>query len=201
MSVRLNRIYTRSGDAGTTALARGGRVAKTGLRVSAFGAVDEVNAALGLVRSDLREVSGLGWLDDLLAQIQNELFDLGADLACPQEAGTKQEAEKDKALRIVPAQVEALEQAIDKHNESLAPLTSFILPGGTRLAAGLHLARTFARRAERALFALAEAEAVSPPVLHYMNRLSDLLFVLARVANDPKHQGTGDILWEPGSTR
>ena len=190
--VRLNRIYTRGGDAGQTSLSDGTRVAKSGLRVAAFGAVDEVNAALGLVRSDLG--SDDAQLDGLLARIQNELFDLGADLARPLD----RDEEQGKHLRILPSQVEALEQAIDVHNADLAPLTSFILPGGSGLAAGLHMARTIARRAERVLFALGEVEVMNESVLRYMNRLSDLLFVLSRVAND---SGASDVLWQPGGTR
>ena len=225
--VRLTRIYTRGGDAGKTSLGDGSRVAKSGLRVAAFGAVDELNAVLGVIRADLEPKATA--LDDLLARVQNELFDLGADLACPPTAqsasadtngtdatntdangtdtttstdttnkDTTKAARQDTALRIIPAQVEALEQAIDTHNAGLAPLTSFILPGGTRTAAGLHLARTMARRSERALFALAESESVGESVLRYMNRLSDLLFVLSRVANDG---GAADVLWQPGATR
>ena len=224
--VRLTRIYTRGGDAGKTSLGDGSRVAKSGLRVAAFGAVDELNAVLGVIRADLEPKATA--LDDLLARVQNELFDLGADLACPPTAqsasadtngtdangtdangtdatstdtantDTTKAAHQDTALRIIPAQVEALEQAIDTHNAGLAPLTSFILPGGTRTAAGLHLARTMARRSERALFALAESESVGESVLRYMNRLSDLLFVLSRVANDG---GEADVLWQPGATR
>ena len=224
--VRLTRIYTRGGDAGKTSLGDGSRVAKSGLRVAAFGAVDELNAVLGVIRADLEPQAAA--LDDLLARVQNELFDLGADLACPPTAqsasadtngtdangtdatntdatntdttnkDTTKAARQDTALRIIPAQVEALEQAIDTHNAGLAPLTSFILPGGTRTAAGLHLARTMARRSERALFALAESESVGESVLRYMNRLSDLLFVLSRVANDG---GEADVLWQPGATR
>ncbi len=224
--VRLTRIYTRGGDAGKTSLGDGSRVAKSGLRVAAFGAVDELNAVLGVIRADLEPQAAA--LDDLLARVQNELFDLGADLACPPTAqsasadtngtdangtdangtdtngtdatnkDTTKAARQDTALRIIPAQVEALEQAIDTHNAGLAPLTSFILPGGTRTAAGLHLARTMARRSERALFALAESESVGESVLRYMNRLSDLLFVLSRVANDG---GEADVLWQPGGTR
>ncbi|HEY3798622.1 MAG TPA: cob(I)yrinic acid a,c-diamide adenosyltransferase [Caulobacteraceae bacterium] len=189
--VTLNRIYTRTGDAGATRLASGAPVSKSDLRVCAYGEVDETNAVIGLVRLSTQ---GDADLDALLARVQNELFDLGADLATPASA---REAER-PALRIVEAQVARLEREIDALNEAMAPLTSFVLPGGTAAAAALHLARTVCRRAERAAVALAKTEIVSPTALKYLNRLSDLLFVAARYAND---QGRADVLWTPGGTR
>jgi cob(I)alamin adenosyltransferase len=187
--VTLNRIYTRAGDGGRTRLATGEPVSKASLRVAAYGEVDEANCALGLARL---HTAGDAALDPILARIQNELFDLGADLATP---GPGQ-----GALRIVAAQVERLEREIDDLIGELSPLTSFVLPGGSPASAGLHLARTTCRRAERAAVALAETapEDVSQEALRYLNRLSDLLFVAARFANA---QGHGDVLWEPGATR
>jgi cob(I)alamin adenosyltransferase len=188
--VRLNRIYTRTGDDGTTGLVDGSRRAKHDPRFEAVGAVDEANSVLGwavLAIDDSAE----------LIRIQNDLFDLGADLATP--AGDGEDADfapSEMVLRIVPAQVEWLEQRIDAANETLEPLRSFILPGGSEAAARLHLARTAARRAERAMTALAAAEPVNPAALAYINRLSDYLFVLARVAN-----GGADPLWQPGANR
>ncbi len=181
--VKLNKIYTRTGDDGSTGLADGSRRPKDDVRLMAIGSVDETNAALGLVR-----LNAAGALDTLLAQMQNDLFDLGADLATPSDdiAWTP--------IRIKAAQVTALEVALDAYNESIAPLTSFILPAGTALSAHLHLARTTARRAERDTVGLARVEAVNPEVVKYLNRLSDLLFVLARHAND---DGRGDVLWVP----
>lgn len=188
--VKLDKIYTRAGDAGKTRLATGEEIAKSHARVGAYGDVDETNSALGVARlhADPR-------LDAILARIQNELFDLGADLATP---------ERDKplafeALRIVETQVSALERDIDALNADLAPLASFVLPAGTALAAHLHLARAISRRAERAIAALAATpgEHVSPAALKYANRLSDFLFVAARWAN----RGEGDVLWKPGATR
>jgi len=187
--VTLNRIYTRAGDGGLTRLATGEPVSKASLRVEALGAVDEANAAVGLAR---RALAGDAPLDAMLARIQNELFDLGADLATP-PAGAER-----PALRIVEGQVERLEREIDQLNEPMAPLTSFVLPGGSAGATALHFARTVCRRAERASVALGEREAVGPQSLKYLNRLSDLLFVAARHAND---QGRGDVLWAPGATR
>jgi cob(I)alamin adenosyltransferase len=191
--VRLTRIYTRTGDAGDTSLATGGRVRKTDARVEAYGAVDEANACIGLARL---HTAGDAALDAILARVQNELFDLGADLSTP-EKGLKPGA---TALRIVESQVKRLEQDIDGLNAELSPLNSFVLPGGTPAAAALHLARTVCRRAERAAIALAdrEGEDVSPIALRYLNRLSDLLFVAARWANN---RGAGDVLWKPGGTR
>ncbi|RXF73767.1 cob(I)yrinic acid a,c-diamide adenosyltransferase [Hansschlegelia zhihuaiae] len=186
--VKLNKIYTRTGDDGTTGLAAGPRRAKHDLRIEAFGVVDETNAAIGLARLHADPET-----DALLARIQNELFDLGADLATPDDG-------KDlgyEPLRIVASQVERLESDIDALNARLEPLKSFVLPAGTPLAAHLHAARTIARRAERLITALAEREPVSEPARRYVNRLSDLLFVAARVAN----LAEGDVLWAPGKTR
>jgi cob(I)alamin adenosyltransferase len=189
--VTLNRIYTRTGDAGTTRLASGAPVSKADLRVEAYGGVDETNAAVGLAR---RSTAGDPVLDAILARIQNDLFDLGADLATPPAVG---EAEKPR-LRILESQVTRLEAEIDGLNARMAPLTSFVLPGGSDAAAALHLARTVCRRAERSSVALAGREEVSAAALKYLNRLSDLLFVAARFAND---EGRGDVLWTPGATR
>lgn len=190
--VKLDKIYTRAGDGGATRLATGETVPKQSARVAAYGDVDETNAAIGVARLHTRADLAL---DTMLARIQNELFDLGADLATP---------ERDKplpfeALRIQASQVAALERDIDTLNAELAPLTSFILPAGTALSAHLHLARTIARRAERAIAALiaTPGEKVSPEALKYANRLSDFLFVAARRAN----RSEGDVLWEPGATR
>ena len=188
--VTLNRIYTRTGDAGSTRLASGAPVSKASPRVSAYGDVDETNAILGLARLS---TAGAAPLDPILARIQNDLFDLGADLATPERA-----AGAPVALRIVASQVDRLEREIDALNAELSPLTSFVLPGGTAAAAALHVARTVCRRAERAAVALAAAETVNPEAVRYLNRLSDLLFVAARYAND---KGAGDVLWTPGATR
>jgi cob(I)alamin adenosyltransferase len=191
--VRLTRIYTRTGDKGDTALATGERVRKTDARVEAYGAVDETNACLGIVRLHTGEDP---LLDAMMARIQNELFDLGADLATP-ERGL---AEGAVALRITEAQVTRLEGEIDQLNAELSPLNSFVLPGGSQAAAALHLARTVCRRAERLAVALADraGEDVSGPALRYLNRLSDLLFTAARWANG---RGAADVLWTPGATR
>lgn len=186
--VRLTRIYTKTGDSGETGMGDGSRISKASPRVTAIGAVDETNAAIGIARLDAE-----GDQDAMLARIQNDLFDLGADLSVPED-GRKAEGR----LRIVEIQVERLEREIDAMNETLAPLTSFILPGGTALAAHLHLGRTIARRAEIAMVALAEKEQINPAALRYINRLSDHLFVLARAANN---DGTGDVLWVPGRNR
>ena len=186
--VRLNRIYTRTGDQGSAALGNGERRKKSDLRFAAIGEVDEVNATIGLAR-----LHAHADLDRILARIQNDLFDLGADLAVP-EGGEKGKSR----LRIAEAQVTQIEAEIDRWNADLAPLTSFVLPGGSALAAALHLARTVTRRAERAIVALAADEDVNPAVLAYVNRLSDLLFVAARFANDG---GAGDVLWVPGENR
>ena len=186
--VKLTRIYTKGGDGGETSLGDGARVAKHEPRVAAYGTVDEANAAVGLAR-----LHAGGELDALLARIQNDLFDLGADLCRPEK-----EEEKGPVLRVSAEQVERLEREIDALNERLAPLNSFVLPGGTPAAAYLHLARTLARRAEREMTALAAREALNPEAVRYINRLSDLLFVLARHAND---DGARDVLWVPGANR
>jgi cob(I)alamin adenosyltransferase len=188
--VVLNRIYTRTGDDGTTALGSGERRPKYDLRIAAYGTVDETNAAIGVVRVHLKDPP----LDAMLGMIQNDLFDLGADLAVPQREG------KAERLRLVASQVERLERDIDGLNEKLAPLTSFVLPGGTPAAAYLHLARTICRRAERIMVELAARpeEPVSDAAIQYMNRLSDFLFVASRAAN---YNGAGDVLWVPGQNR
>jgi cob(I)alamin adenosyltransferase len=185
--VKLNKIYTRTGDDGTTGLADGTRRPKDDPRLAVIGSVDETNAVLGLVRLNSAKEAAL---DALLARIQNELFDLGADLATPSDDISW------TPLRIRAHQVTALEDALDAYNEPIAPLTSFILPAGSPLSAHLHLARTLARRAERDCVTLAkiDGEGVNPEALKYLNRLSDLLFVLARHAND---QGRADVLWAP----
>lgn len=187
--VTLNKIYTRTGDDGTTALGNGERRKKYDLRVASYGTVDEANAVLGCAR-----VAGAADpLDAMLARIQNDLFDLGADLATPEAENLPYQP-----LRIVEAQVERLEREIDALNAPLSPLKSFVLPGGSAVAAQLHLARTVARRAERLIVELAETEPVGEPALRYVNRLSDFLFVAARAANA---NGAGDVLWVPGQSR
>ena len=182
----MSRIYTRTGDGGETGLGDGSRVAKTSLRVESYGTVDEANAVLGMAR-----LSARGATDAMLARIQNDLFDLGADLA---EARGK----LDKVPRIGATQVARLEREIDALERGLKPLKNFVLPGGTKLAAALHLGRTIVRRAERRLAALAAHEPVNPEALKYLNRLSDHLFVLARHAN---RKGRADVLWRPGANR
>ena len=186
--VYLSRIYTKAGDKGETGLGDGSRVSKAGLRVAAIGAVDETNAAIGIARLDAQ-----GDRDAMLGRIQNELFDLGADLCVPED-GRKAEG----ALRVTPAQVARLEAEIDAMNASLAPLTSFILPSGSAAVAALHLARAVTRRAERAAVELNEAEPLNAQLLAYLNRLSDHLFVAARFV---AAQEGGDVLWQPGATR
>jgi cob(I)alamin adenosyltransferase len=195
--VVLNKIYTRTGDDGTTGLSTGERRPKYDLRVEAYGAVDEANAAVGMARLSTGGPDGDPRLDAMLARIQNDLFDLGADLATPETGARKIAWEP---LRIAEAQVARLEAEIDELNADLAPLRSFVLPGGTAAAAHLHLARTISRRAERLMVALAhrEGETVSAPALKFANRLSDFLFVAARFANA---QGAGDVLWVPGANR
>jgi cob(I)alamin adenosyltransferase len=191
--VKLNKIYTRTGDDGTTGLVGTKRVMKNDLRVEAFGAVDETNACIGMARlSTAAEPE----LDTILAQAQNALFDLGADLATP-ETGEPLGYEP---LRVTGKQVEDIEKAIDAINARLQPLTSFVLPGGSPGSAALHVARTVCRRAERLMVALArkDDEIVNPAALHYINRLSDLLFVAARAANE---NGAKDVLWVPGKDR
>ncbi len=189
--VVLNKIYTRTGDAGETALGDGSRVVKHAPRVAAYGTVDEVNATVGLAR-----LHAEGNIDAQLAMIQNDLFDLGADL-CRPEAAADATAEY-PPLRMVPAQVDRLEAEIDAMNADLSPLRSFILPGGSALAAHLHLCRTVSRRAERLAVDLAGHEAVNPAAIKYLNRLSDWFFVAARNAND---NGAADVLWVPGANR
>jgi cob(I)alamin adenosyltransferase len=190
--VRLTRIYTRGGDKGETSLGDGSRVAKHSLRVEAYGTVDEANAAIGLARLHTD-----GEADAMLARIQNDLFDLGADLCTPEDS-RRATHQTGGALRIVAAQVARLEHEIDAMNKELRPLDSFVLPGGSPAAAHLHLARTVARRAERLVCALAAAEKLNPEAVKYLNRLSDHLFVLSRRVND---NGARDVLWQPGATR
>ncbi|MFO0935198.1 MAG: cob(I)yrinic acid a,c-diamide adenosyltransferase [Gemmataceae bacterium] len=188
--VYLSRIYTKSGDAGETGLGDGTRVAKDHPRVAAYGEVDELNAVLGLISAHCPTYPELS----LLREIQNDLFDLGADLCVPQSVSEPIGA----SLRVTSAQCEKLERAIDRVNERLQPLHSFILPGGTSAAAWLHLGRTVCRRAERACVTLAKDVAINEAVVIYLNRLSDLLFVLSRAAND---EGKSDVLWIPGKNR
>jgi cob(I)alamin adenosyltransferase len=187
--VILNKIYTRTGDDGTSALATGERRAKSDLRFDAIGTVDELNAHVGVARVHAEIGPDV---DAMLARIQNDLFDLGADLATPVRS------EKRERLRIAGMQVERVEREIDALNRGLEPLTSFVLPGGTPAAAALHLCRTVARRAERLMVALAAREAINLEALHYINRLSDFFFVAARRAND---DGKADVLWVPGQNR
>ena len=192
--VRLTKIYTRGGDAGETSLGDGSRVAKHSSRVAAYGTVDEANAVIGLARVEIaRAPMPDPQMDALLGRIQNDLFDLGADLCTPEE-GSRAEG----ALRIAGEQVDRLESEIDDINAALDPLESFILPGGTPVAAQLHMARTIARRAERLVTALSAEETVNPNAVKYLNRLSDLLFVLSRAANKG---GKDDVLWVPGANR
>ena len=190
--VTLNRIYTRTGDDGTTRLVTGETVSKTSPRVEAFGGVDELNAALGIARLHTRRETPL---DPILERVQNDLFDLGADLVTPGAP-----AASTTALRIVQSQVDRLEAEIDELNASLSALTSFVLPGGGAASAHLHMARTICRRVERTAVAFGDADAsgAHDTALRYLNRLSDLLFVAARFAND---LGEGDVLWKPGATR
>ncbi len=202
--VKLNRIYTRTGDGGTTGLGDGKRVAKDDLRVEAYGTVDEANAALGVAVVEADHVKarrGRGAaeakrLAALLRSIQHDLFDVGADLCCPIAPGEKPGAK----LRVTGSQTKRLEGAIDAYNKRLRPLQSFVLPGGSALAAALHVARTVTRRAERCVVSLhaAQPRATNPEAIKYLNRLSDLLFVVARVANG---DGAGDVLWVPGVNR
>ena len=184
--VTLSRIYTKTGDSGETGLGDGSRVSKASARITAIGAIDEANSAIGVAR-----VVADGDFDAMLARIQNDLFDLGADLSAPED-GRKAEGR----LRIAEVQVARLEGEIDAMNANLSPLTSFILPGGTALAAHLHLARAIARRAEAAIVALAAEEKINSAAIRYANRLSDHLFVMARAAN-----GGEDVLWIPGENR
>ena len=187
--VVLSKIYTKTGDRGQTRLGDGTRVPKTDVRIAAYGMVDELNAVLGIVA-----LSGLrGELLTWLKAIQHDLFDVGADLCIPE----REDPRGRKALRITGRYTRRLEQAIDALNQRLKPLKSFVLPGGTPAAAWLHLARTVCRRAEREAVCLSQRDPINPQVIIYLNRLSDLLFVMARVAN---HDGAGDLLWEPGKT-
>ncbi len=183
--VRIDRVITRGGDAGSTSLGDGTRVAKDALRVEAYGAVDEANAVIGVLR-----LHTTGDADAMLARIQNDLFDVGADLCVPGEMGDR--------LRLTDAPSLRLEAEVAEMNTSLLPLRSFILPGGTTAAAHAHVARTVVRRAERRVVALAAAETVNPAVVRYLNRLSDHLFVLGRALND---NGAADVMWVPGANR
>ena len=198
MAVNLTRIYTRGGDAGQTSLGRGERVAKHDIRVEAYVTVDETNSVIGLARSAIAHAilgdPRFGEAAAMLGRIQNDLFDLGANLCTPEGQAKRGEG----ALRIVPSQVERLEKEIDAMNAELAPLKSFILPGGSEPAARLHLARTIARRAERCVTRLAVEQAINPEAIKYINRLSDHLFVLARRLND---NCAADVLWVPGGGR
>ncbi|GIX04105.1 MAG: cob(I)yrinic acid a,c-diamide adenosyltransferase [Planctomycetaceae bacterium] len=189
--VYLHRIYTRSGDTGETSLGDGSRVPKTHPRIAAYGGVDELNSVLGMVLT--HEMSD-AWRQ-LLRSLQNDLFDLGADLCLPLSAET---SPTQPCLRITEGHVTRLEQLIDEFNSRLSPLTSFVLPGGTPLASALHWARTVCRRVELMILHLAAREPVNPQASIYINRLSDLLFVMARAAND---EGRADILWQPGGTQ
>ncbi len=192
--VVLNKIYTRTGDDGTTALGSGKRIRKDSARVAAYGTIDETNAAIGMARVHIAESHPE--LDAMLARIQNDLFDLGAELSVPATG----EEQKTPRLEITAAQVKRLENEIDRLNAELQPLRSFVLPGGSPGAAALHMARTICRRAERLMVSLAADpnETVSPVALQYVNRLSDLLFVASRYVND---RGRSDILWVPGQNR
>lgn len=192
--VKLNKIYTRTGDDGTTGLVDGSRVSKSNARLHAIGEIDEANCALGVAAQCLESDEGQTTLVSDLRRIQNDLFDLGADIATPGSSFEPSPME----LRIVPAQVEWLEVAIDRANEQLPPLTSFILPGGSMAAAHMHMARAISRRAERALVAASQSVSINPHALEYVNRLSDYLFVLCRVINASRN---GDILWVPGASR
>lgn len=185
--VKLTKIYTRGGDHGETSLGDGSRVAKYNPRVEAYGTVDEANAEIGVARLYCEDE-----YDRMLGRIQNELFDLGADLCRPENEN------KASALRIVPTQVARLEKEIDEMNKQLSPLDSFVLPGGSKVAARLHVARTIVRRAERLTVALAQCETINPIAINYLNRLSDHLFQLARLLNE---HGKKDVLWQPGMTR
>lgn len=190
--VKLNKIYTRTGDDGSTGLSDGSRVAKNGLRVSAYGDVDEANSAIGIARLHVDNAT----LDAMLSRVQNDMFDLGADLSTPQPA----EGEKDEewALRVIQSQIDRVEKDLDALNADLEPLNSFVLPGGSPASAHLHLARTITRRAERKAVALMADTAINPLSVTYLNRLSDFLFVAARWAND---MGRADVKWVPGANR
>ncbi len=191
--VKLNKIYTKTGDSGTTALVSGPRRLKYDLRVEAYGTIDETNSAIGIARLHTADMPGL---DQMLMRVQNDLFDLGADLATPDTGETPEH----EPLRIIETQVTRVENDIDALNTELQPLKSFVLPGGSAAAAHLHLARTISRRAERLMVALSRTpgEIVSEAALKYINRVSDFLFVAARHANDG---GNADVLWVPGKNR
>ncbi len=191
--VKLNKIYTRTGDDGTTGLVDGSRVAKDEARIAAIGAVDEANSTIGLAALSVTERDRA----QTLYRIQNDLFDLGADLATPADEGSDF-APSEMVLRMIPSQTEWLEQRIDALNADLEPLASFVLPGGSEAAARLHIARASARRAERDMVALSHVDRVNPAALTYINRLSDLLFTLARAANG---NGAHDVKWVPGGNR
>ena len=191
--VKLTKIYTRGGDGGKTSLGDGTRVPKNAVRVAAYGAVDEANATVGLARLHTG-----GAADEMLARIQDDLFDLGADLCTPGGGFAESADAGETALRVTGVQVARLESEIDEMNGDLAPLSSFVLPGGSAAAAHLHLARTVTRRAERLMIALTETEPVNPRAIEFVNRLSDHLFVLARHLND---KGRKDVLWRPGANR
>ena len=192
--VKLNKIYTRTGDDGTTGLVDGSRIAKDDPLMEAIGAVDEANSAIGLAVAGLSSSNAA--LAGMLVTVQNELFDLGADLATPAKDGDDF-APSDMVLRIIPSQIDRLERQIDAMNEDLYPLTSFILPGGHESAARVHVARAAVRRAERAIMAAALSHRINPTAVAYINRLSDHLFTVARVAN----MAQGDVLWIPGASR
>lgn len=194
--VKLNKIYTRTGDDGTTGLVDGSRCPKHSARIAAIGAVDEANSAIGLALVAIGQGQPVG---EVLLRVQNDLFDLGADLATPKGALDGEGFEPgEMVLRIVAAQTDWLEQQIDRFNEALEPLNSFVLPGGSEAAARMHVARASSRAAERSVTALAEIEPVNPAAAAYINRLSDLLFVLARCCND---NGASDVKWIPGANR
>lgn len=192
--VKLNKIYTRTGDDGTTGLVDGSRISKSDARLHAIGEVDEANCAIGVAVECLESDPKATALVRDLRRIQNDLFDLGADIATPGSSFEPSPME----LRIIPAQVQWLEDAIDRANEELPALTSFILPGGSIPAAHMHMARAISRRAERALVAASQSVAINPNALEYINRLSDYLFVLCRVVNASRN---GDVMWVPGASR
>lgn len=192
--VKLTKIYTRGGDSGETSLVGGARVSKDCARIDAYGSVDEANSVIGIARLTAR-----GMADDMLARIQNDMFDLGADLATPAKADTEDPFAPDEmTLRVTEAQVNRLEEEIDAMNKDLAPLTSFTLPGGSETSANLHLARTVVRRAERHAVTAAATDAYNPAAIKYLNRLSDHLFVMSRYLNN---KGADDVLWIPGANR
>lgn len=196
--VKLNKIYTRTGDDGTTGLVDGSRLSKASARVAAYGDIDETNSVIGLARlhSGGHATQGRQDIDAMLSRIQNDLFDLGADLATPLPRGD--DADSEYALRIVQSQIDKVEADLDALNDDLAPLNSFVLPGGSAASAYLHLARTVARRAERNIVAMQASDAVNPMAVKYINRLSDYLFVAARWCND---KGAADVKWVPGASR